>query len=99
MPEHDLPPDPVAAVLLRALAAARTSSVSPTTPAAWCGSTRPGGDASGVGPEERLSTADLFGAEVFERYYQEIRPALLSQGRWTGVVPVRSAPGARPRSR
>jgi diguanylate cyclase (GGDEF)-like protein len=93
MPQHDVPPEPVAAVLLRALADG-TDIVGVTDDAGgvvWLNAA--GRRRLGVGPEERLSTADLFGAEVFERYYQEIRPALLAQGRWTGVVPVRSRSG------
>ena len=35
-----------------------------------------------------LRTTDLFGPEVFNRYYDEIRPVLLDGCTWTGVVPL-----------
>jgi len=39
-----------------------------------------------------LRTTDLFGAEVFARYYDEIRPVLLEGDTWSGVVPLAATP-------
>ena len=47
----------------------------------------------GVSDVEGLTTADLFPSQVFARYYDEIRPALLRFGSWTGDVPVFTASG------
>lgn len=40
-----------------------------------------------------LTTADLFGEPAFERYFEEVRPAILRSGVWSGVIPVRTAGG------
>jgi diguanylate cyclase (GGDEF)-like protein/PAS domain S-box-containing protein len=40
-----------------------------------------------------LTTADLFGESAFERYFEEVRPAILQSGVWSGVIPVRTASG------
>jgi diguanylate cyclase (GGDEF)-like protein len=45
----------------------------------------------GVGDPTGLTTADLFPPHVFARYYDEIRPALVHDGRWSGELPVLSA--------
>jgi diguanylate cyclase (GGDEF)-like protein/PAS domain S-box-containing protein len=42
-----------------------------------------------------LTTADLFPDSVFERYFNEVRPALLAEGVWNGVMPVRTADGSQ----
>lgn len=36
-----------------------------------------------------LTTADLFAESAFDRYFEEIRPAILQSGVWSGVIPVR----------
>jgi diguanylate cyclase (GGDEF)-like protein len=40
----------------------------------------------GVGDAEGLTTADLFPPAEFTRYYDEIRPRLLADGRWSGEL-------------
>jgi diguanylate cyclase (GGDEF)-like protein/PAS domain S-box-containing protein len=40
-----------------------------------------------------LTTADLFAESAFERYFEEVRPAILQSGVWSGVIPVRTADG------
>jgi diguanylate cyclase (GGDEF)-like protein/PAS domain S-box-containing protein len=40
-----------------------------------------------------LTTADLFGESAFERYFEEVRPAILQSGVWSGIIPVRTAGG------
>ena len=47
----------------------------------------------GVGDDTGLTTADLFPSEVFARYYDEVRPALLRTGRWNGELAVLTASG------
>src|SRR5690349_9613452 len=45
----------------------------------------------GIGDPTGLTTADLFPPNVFARYYDEIRPALVNHGRWSGELPVLSS--------
>jgi diguanylate cyclase (GGDEF)-like protein len=45
----------------------------------------------GVGDATDLTTADLFPQHAFAQYYDEVRPALLRSGVWTGEVPVLDA--------
>lgn len=40
-----------------------------------------------------LTTADLFAPEAFERYYGEVRPAVVEGGTWSGELPVMTALG------
>jgi diguanylate cyclase (GGDEF)-like protein/PAS domain S-box-containing protein len=40
-----------------------------------------------------LTTADLFAESAFERYFEEVRPAILQSGVWSGVISVRTADG------
>ena len=47
----------------------------------------------GVGDATGLTTADLFPPEVFERYYDEIRPTLLRAGAWHGELEVLTESG------
>lgn len=47
----------------------------------------------GVGDADDLTTADIFPAETFHRYYEEIRPRLLATGVWSGVLSVLTASG------
>jgi diguanylate cyclase (GGDEF)-like protein len=49
----------------------------------------------GRSPDEvsSLSTADLFPGLVFDRYFDEIRPVLMSGKPWSGVLPVLTAEG------
>ena len=47
----------------------------------------------GVGDSRGLTTADLFPPEAFARYYDEVRPALLRSGAWSGTMPVMTASG------
>ena len=47
----------------------------------------------GVADDRPLHTTDLFGDDAFERYYREVRPALMGGESWTGVLPVRDAGG------
>src|SRR6478672_1560518 len=47
----------------------------------------------GVGDVIGLTTADLFPPEVFARYYEEIRPALLRAGTWHGELAVLTESG------
>ena len=42
----------------------------------------------GLGDANGLTTADIFPPEAFARYYDEVRPALLRAGTWTGEFPV-----------
>jgi diguanylate cyclase (GGDEF)-like protein len=42
----------------------------------------------GVGAESELTTADFFAPEAFASYYDEVRPALLRSGTWTGELPI-----------
>ena len=42
----------------------------------------------GIGDPAGLTTADLFPPSVFARYYDEIRPALVRTGSWSGELPV-----------
>ena len=46
----------------------------------------------GVGNATDLTTADLFAPEAFASYYDEVRPALLHSGTWTGELAIH-APG------
>ncbi len=47
----------------------------------------------GFGDGDGLTTAELFPAEVFARYYEEVRPALLRHGTWRGELAVLTASG------
>jgi diguanylate cyclase (GGDEF)-like protein len=47
----------------------------------------------GVGEASDLTTAHVFPPHAFARYYNEIRPALLRAGTWTGELPVLTASG------
>lgn len=49
-------------------------------------------------PDDAIATtADLFPAETFERYFAEMRPVLLDRGAWSGEVQIgRAERGARP---
>lgn len=47
----------------------------------------------GAGDPTGLTTADLFSESAFERYFEEVRPAILRSGVWSGVIPVRAAGG------
>ncbi len=47
----------------------------------------------GVGDATDLTLADVFPAEAFTIYYDEVRPELLRTGAWTGEVPVNVAQG------
>ena len=40
----------------------------------------------GVGDSIGLTTADIFPPQVFEQYYEEVRPALLRAGSWHGEI-------------
>lgn len=40
-----------------------------------------------------LTTADIFAPEAFERYYREVRPAIVEAGAWSGELPVMTASG------
>jgi diguanylate cyclase (GGDEF)-like protein len=48
----------------------------------------------GIGAATDLTTAHLFPPQVFARYYDEIRPALLRNGSWRGELPVLTASDA-----
>ena len=47
----------------------------------------------GLGDATGLTSADLFPPEVFGRYYDDIRPALLRSGTWHGELAVRTHSG------
>jgi EAL domain-containing protein (putative c-di-GMP-specific phosphodiesterase class I)/GGDEF domain-containing protein len=47
----------------------------------------------GLGDATGLTTADLFAPEAFASYYDEVRPALLHSGTWSGELPIRSPAG------
>ncbi len=47
----------------------------------------------GVGAATDLTTAHLFPSQVFARYYDEIRPALVRSRTWSGELPVLTASG------
>ena len=47
----------------------------------------------GVGDTTDLTTADMFPPQVFARYYDEIRPALLRIGTWHGELAVLTGSG------
>jgi EAL domain-containing protein (putative c-di-GMP-specific phosphodiesterase class I) len=47
----------------------------------------------GVGDAAGLTSADMFPPEVFARYYDEIRPALLRAGSWSGDLAVLTESG------
>lgn len=47
----------------------------------------------GVGDATELTTADLFAPEAFASYYDEVRPALLHGGTWTGELAIRTPGG------
>ncbi len=47
----------------------------------------------GIGDSSELTTADIFPPRVFAIYYDEIRPALLLRGTWSGEVPLRTSAG------
>jgi diguanylate cyclase (GGDEF)-like protein len=47
----------------------------------------------GVGDAEDLTTADLIPPAEFTRYYDEIRPRLLTEGRWSGELLVSTPTG------
>ena len=48
----------------------------------------------GIGDANGLTTAELFPPEVFDRYYEEVRPALLRAGTWHGELAVLTESGA-----
>ena len=47
----------------------------------------------GVGDSIGLTTADMFPPQVFEQYYEEVRPALLRVGSWHGEIAVLTGSG------
>ena len=47
----------------------------------------------GVGDPTGLTTADIFSPQVFARYYDEVRPALLRTGTWHGELAVVTGAG------
>ncbi len=47
----------------------------------------------GIGDASELTTADIFPARAFVLYYDEIRPAILLHGTWSGEVPLRTSEG------
>ena len=47
----------------------------------------------GVGGATDLTLADVFPPEAFTLYYDEVRPALVRSGAWSGEVPVNVADG------
>jgi diguanylate cyclase (GGDEF)-like protein/PAS domain S-box-containing protein len=47
----------------------------------------------GVGADDEVTTEQVFGADALDRYYAEIRPALLREGTWTGTIQARRADG------
>ena len=48
----------------------------------------------GVGDADDLSNSDIFPAEAFTLYYENVRPVLLRDKVWTGPLPVRVEGGA-----
>ena len=47
----------------------------------------------GVEEDEPVTTEQVFGPDVLDRYYTEIRPVLLSERIWTGTIHARRADG------
>src|SRR4051812_2496408 len=47
----------------------------------------------GIGDASELTTADIFPVRAFVLYYDEIRPAILLHGTWSGQVPLRTSAG------
>ena len=47
----------------------------------------------GVGDVTELTTADFFAPEAFASYYDEVRPALLHSGTWSGELAIRTSTG------
>jgi PAS domain-containing protein len=47
----------------------------------------------GIGNATDLTTADLFAPEAFASYYDEVRPALLHGGTWTGELAIHAQGG------
>ena len=47
----------------------------------------------GVEDDDLVSTEQIFGPDVLDRYYAEIRPALLRGGVWTGTIHARRSDG------
>ena len=47
----------------------------------------------GVGDSIGLTTADIFPPQVFDQYYEEVRPALLRVGSWHGEIAVLTGSG------
>lgn len=54
---------------------------------------RSGCEFVGAGPDDELTTADVFGPGIENSYRDEIRPALAAGKRWSGHLPARRADG------